>query len=72
MELSITTTRSGPLRRISALAFVLACLFSVNVLAKETPEQKAERIDEKAAAKYPITTKSNWQVRKRDGTLIRP
>ena len=29
-------------------------------------------IDEKAAAKYPITTKSNWQVRKRDGTLIRP
>lgn len=29
-------------------------------------------IDEKAAAKYPIITKSNWQVRKRDGTLIRP
>lgn len=29
-------------------------------------------IDEKAAAKYPITTKSNWQVRKKDGTLIRP
>ncbi len=29
-------------------------------------------INEKAAAKYPITTKSNWQVRKRDGTLIRP
>ncbi len=29
-------------------------------------------IDEKAAAKYPMTTKSNWQVRKKDGTLIRP
>lgn len=29
-------------------------------------------IDEKAAAKYPISTKSNWQVRKKDGTLIRP
>lgn len=29
-------------------------------------------IDEKAAAKYPISTKSNWIVRKRDGTVIRP
>jgi mannonate dehydratase len=29
-------------------------------------------INEKEAAKYPIFTKSNWQVRKRDGTLIRP
>ena len=29
-------------------------------------------INEKEAAKYPIGTKSNWQVRKRDGTLIRP
>ena len=29
-------------------------------------------IDEKEAAKYPISTKSNWQVRKRDGTIIRP
>lgn len=29
-------------------------------------------IDEKEAAKYPITTKSNWQVRKSDGTIIRP
>lgn len=29
-------------------------------------------INEKAAAKYPITTKSNWQVRKEDGTIIRP
>ncbi len=29
-------------------------------------------INEKEAAKYPISTRSNWQVRKRDGTLIRP
>ncbi|PSL23188.1 mannonate dehydratase [Dyadobacter jiangsuensis] len=29
-------------------------------------------IDEKEAAKYPITSKSNWQVRKFDGTSIRP
>jgi mannonate dehydratase len=29
-------------------------------------------INEKLAAKYPISTKSNWQVRKRDGTSIRP
>ncbi len=29
-------------------------------------------IDEKAAAKFPISAKSNWQVRKFDGTLIRP
>jgi mannonate dehydratase len=29
-------------------------------------------INEKLAAKYPIGTKSNWQVRRRDGTIIRP
>ena len=29
-------------------------------------------INEKEAAKYPIHTKSNWQVRRRDGTIIRP
>jgi mannonate dehydratase len=29
-------------------------------------------INEKEAAKYPLTTKSNWQVRKRDGTILRP
>jgi mannonate dehydratase len=29
-------------------------------------------INEKEAAKYPITTKSNWQVRRSDGTIIRP
>jgi len=29
-------------------------------------------IDEKEAAKYPIGTRSNWTVRKGDGTIIRP
>ncbi len=29
-------------------------------------------VNEKEAAKYPISTKSNWQVRKSDGTIIRP
>ena len=29
-------------------------------------------INEKAAAKYPIGTRSNWTVRKADGTIIRP
>jgi mannonate dehydratase len=29
-------------------------------------------INEKEAAKYPIGTKSSWQVRKADGTIIRP
>jgi len=29
-------------------------------------------IDEKAAARFPIDTKSNWQVRREDGTIIRP
>jgi mannonate dehydratase len=29
-------------------------------------------INEKEAAKYPISTKSNWQVRRFDGTSIRP
>ena len=29
-------------------------------------------INEKEAAKYPIGTRSNWTVRKRDGTIIRP
>ena len=29
-------------------------------------------VNEKEAAKYPITTKSNWQVRKRDGMIIGP
>lgn len=29
-------------------------------------------INEREAAKYPISNKSNWQVRKEDGTLVRP
>jgi mannonate dehydratase len=29
-------------------------------------------VNEKEASKYPIGTKSNWQVRKTDGTIIRP
>jgi mannonate dehydratase len=29
-------------------------------------------INEKEAARYPIGTRSNWTVRKRDGTIIRP
>jgi mannonate dehydratase len=29
-------------------------------------------VNEKEAAKYPIGTKSKWQVRKSDGTIIRP
>lgn len=29
-------------------------------------------VNEKEAAKYPISTRSNWQVRKEDGTIIRP
>jgi len=30
-------------------------------------------IDEKLAAKYPISNRAgNWQVRQRDGTSIRP
>lgn len=29
-------------------------------------------VNEKEAAKYPIGTKSKWQVRKKDGTIIRP
>ncbi len=29
-------------------------------------------INEKEAAKYPVGTKSNWQVRKKDGTIITP
>ena len=29
-------------------------------------------INEKEAARYPITSKSNWQIRRADGTIIRP
>jgi hypothetical protein len=51
LELSITTTRSRPLRRISALVCVFACFLAAPVLAKKTPEEKAQEKDEKAAAK---------------------
>jgi opacity protein-like surface antigen len=50
LEPSITTTRSRLLRRIDALCFVFLCLLSVPVLAKKTPEQKAEEAAAKAAA----------------------
>ena len=51
MEPSITTTRSRPLRRTSALLFIFSCFLSGAVLAKQTPEEKAQRKEEKAAAK---------------------
>lgn len=51
MEPSITTTRSRPLRRISALALALSCFLAAPVLAKKTPEEKQQIKDEKAAAK---------------------
>lgn len=51
MELSITTTRSRQLRKISALVFVFACFLSGTAVAKQTPEEKAQAKEEKAAAK---------------------
>jgi opacity protein-like surface antigen len=51
LEPSITTIRSRRLRRTSALFAVLACLLSVPVLAKKTPEEKQQIRDEKAAVK---------------------
>jgi opacity protein-like surface antigen len=51
LEPSITTIRSRPLRRTSALAFILASLLACPVLAKKTPEEKARIRDDKAAAK---------------------
>jgi opacity protein-like surface antigen len=51
LEPSITTIRSRPLRRTSALAFILASFLACPVLAKKTPEEKARIRDEKAAAK---------------------
>jgi mannonate dehydratase len=42
-----------------------------NMSVKDTPGLGVE-INEKEAAKYPIGTRSNWIVRKRDGTVIRP
>jgi opacity protein-like surface antigen len=51
LEPSITTIRSRPLRRTSALAFILASFLACPVLAKKTPEEKARIRDDKAAAK---------------------
>jgi hypothetical protein len=63
LEPSITTTRSSPLRRTSsALACVLACLFSAPLLAKKTPEEKAQAKEEKAAAKEAAEKEKLLQV----------
>jgi len=51
LELSITTILSRQLRRTSLLALVFACLVGAPALAKQTPEEKAQAKDEKAAAK---------------------
>jgi Bacterial SH3 domain len=50
LELSITTILSRRLRRTSLLALVFACLVATPALAKQTPEEKAQARDEKAAA----------------------
>ncbi len=50
MELSITTTRSRPLRRISLLAIVLACVIPVSALAAKDPQAKADKAAAKAEA----------------------
>jgi opacity protein-like surface antigen len=62
LEPSITTTRSRPLRRTSALAFVLACFLASPVLAKKTPEEKQQIRDEKAAAKLAAEKEKLLQV----------
>lgn len=62
MEPSITTTRSRPLRRTSALLAVLACFLAVPVLAKKTPEEKQQIRDEKAAAKLAAEKEKLLQV----------
>src|SRR5215217_4481767 len=43
LEPSITTTRSRRLRRIDAIAFILACFLAVPSLAKQTEEEKAAK-----------------------------
>ncbi len=62
MEPSITTTRSRPLRKTSALLAVLACFLASPVLAKQTPEEKARIKDEKAAAKLDAEKEKLQQV----------
>jgi opacity protein-like surface antigen len=61
LEPSITTTRSRPPRRISAFAFVFACLFAAPLLAK-SPEEKARIKDEKAAVKEAAEKEKLLQV----------
>jgi opacity protein-like surface antigen len=62
LEPSITTTRSRRLRRTSALLAVLACVLSVPVLAKKTPEEKQQARDEKAAARLAAEQEKLLQV----------
>jgi opacity protein-like surface antigen len=62
LEPSITTTRSRPPRRISALFVAFSCLLSGAVLAKQTPEEKARIKDEKAAAKEAAEKEKLLQV----------
>jgi opacity protein-like surface antigen len=62
LEPSITTTRSRPLRRTSALVAVLSCFLSCAVLARQTPEEKARIKDEKAAAKEAAEKEKLQQV----------
>jgi opacity protein-like surface antigen len=62
LEPSITTTRSRPLRRISALSVVLACFLASPVLARKTPEEKQQIRDDKAAAKLAAEKEKLQQV----------
>ena len=63
MELSITTILSRQLRRTSLLALVLACLLAPPAaLARQTPEEKAQAKDEKAAAKEAAEKEKLLQV----------
>jgi len=62
LELSITTILSRQLRRTSLLALVFACLLAPPALAKQTPEEKAQAKDEKAAAKEAAEKQKLLQV----------
>src|SRR5688500_18034811 len=62
LEPSITTTRSRPLPRISALFLVACLLASGSALARQTPEEKARAREEKAAAKLEAEKEKLQQV----------
>lgn len=62
MEPSITTTRSNPLRRTSAIAFALACFLAAPAFARKTPEEKARIREEKAAARLEAEQEKLQQV----------